>query len=208
MKIKNLVKQIYSAQFVDSVYSLNTNILPPKAMVFNAFEYCSDPVKVIIIGQDPYHTLGLAHGLAFSVPDHISLPPSLKNIFKEVHQDLGIPLKTTGNLTAWAAQGVLLLNTILTVEAGKPLSHSKLGWEEKTKLLLKELATESNNLVFLCWGNYAKKFAEKIPQKNHLFLYAAHPSPLSANQGNWFGCKHFSKANQFLIDQGKSPINW
>lgn len=173
---------------------------PPKNEIFNAFNCCSvDKVKVVLIGQDPYHGPGQANGLAFSVNDGVPFPPSLINIFKELETDLAIPIPISGNLERWAKQGVLLLNATLTVEANRAGSHQKLGWEAFTDATIKAISNQKSNLVFLLWGGFAKKKAHLIAKdKNHLVLTTGHPSPLSANRGYWFGNRHFSKTNVFL----------
>src|SRR5665213_2500044 len=166
-----------------------------------------DKVKVVIIGQDPYHGENQAHGLCFSVQPGVQIPPSLQNIFKEMKSDLGIAPPKHGNLSAWAAQGVLLLNATLTVEAGKAGSHQKKGWEQFTDAVIDHLNRERSGLVFVLWGSYAQKKGEFIDRKKHLVLAGPHPSPLSAHRG-FFGCRHFSKINDYLRAQGKTPINW
>lgn len=193
--------------FVRSEYQ-KTKIYPPPKQIFSAFDHCSfDQVKVVIIGQDPYHGTGQANGLCFSVADHIAIPPSLQNIYKEIHDDLGLPIPNTGNLEHWADQGVLLLNATLTVRAGQAGSHQGKGWEEFTDAVIRKLSEEKAGLVFLLWGNYAKRKGEVIDRKKHHVLTAAHPSPFSAYSG-FFGCKHFSKTNQLLEQAGVTPIQW
>ncbi len=183
-------------------------IYPPGKFIFNAFNLTPFPkVKVVIIGQDPYHGKGQAHGLCFSVPDGVPIPPSLQNIYKELHNDLGIPIPHTGNLTPWAKQGVLLLNAILTVRAGQPGSHRGKGWELFTDAVIRKLNDKKENLVFLLWGKFAQEKGEKIDTSKHLVLKAPHPSPFSANRG-FFGCRHFSKTNRYLQENGIMPINW
>lgn len=183
-------------------------IFPPKEKVFNAFEKCSfENLKVVIIGQDPYHGIGQANGLAFSVSDGIKIPPSLRNIFKEINSDLGIPIPINGDLSTWAEKGVLLLNAVLTVEEGKPGSHQNKGWERFTDEIIKMISDEKSGIVFLLWGNYAKSKSDIIDEKKHLILTAAHPSPLSAYNG-FFQCKHFSKTNKYLTIMEKTPIDW
>jgi uracil-DNA glycosylase len=182
-------------------------ILPPSYLVYNAFELTNfDNVKVIIIGQDPYHQKGVANGLSFSVNSKDKLPKSLINIFKELKSDLGVT-NTNGDLRSWAKQGVFLLNTILTVEEGRALSHRNLGWEKFTKTIIEELNKDIKPKVFLLWGNQAKKFEQLITNKNHLIITSAHPSPLSAYNG-FFGSKPFSKINKFLAKNSISGINW
>lgn len=193
--------------FVKSEYALHT-VYPPGKLVFNAFEQCPfDKVKVVIIGQDPYHGPGQAHGLCFSVNDGIPFPPSLRNIFKEIHADTGAPIPTSGNLERWARQGVLLLNATLTVRAHEAGSHQKKGWEKFTDKAIHVVAEGLENVVFILWGSYAISKAEFIDGQKHLILKSVHPSPLSASRG-FFGNKQFSTANQYLIEHGKEPIQW
>lgn len=181
---------------------------PPGKLIFNAFNLCPfDRVKVVIIGQDPYHGPGQAHGLCFSVNDGIPFPPSLQNIFKEIQADLGKDIPTSGNLTRWAEQGVLLLNATLTVRAHQAASHQRHGWEEFTDAVIRKLSQERDHLVFILWGSYAQKKGAVIDRERHLVLTSAHPSPLSAYHG-FFGNKHFSLANAYLEQYGKTPINW
>lgn len=185
----------------------NKTIYPPGNKIFSAFDHTSfDNVKVVLLGQDPYHGTGQAHGLSFSVPDGITPPPSLKNIFKELNTDLGIPIPKKGNLEKWADQGVLLLNATLTVQANNPGSHQKKGWEQFTDAVIKTISEKKKGVVFLLWGNFAKKKAELIDTTKHFVLTAAHPSPLAG--GAFFGCKHFSKTNELLKQQAKTPIDW
>ena len=185
-----------------------TTIYPPGKLIFNAFNLCPfDKVKVVIIGQDPYHGPGQAHGLCFSVNDGIALPPSLQNIFKEIHDDLGTPVPATGNLTRWAEQGVLLLNATLTVRAHSAGSHQRKGWEEFTDAVIRKLAEEREHLVFILWGSYAQKKGAFIDRNKHLVLTSVHPSPLSAYHG-FFGNHHFSRANAYLQEHGEQPIAW
>lgn len=194
--------------FVRSEYSQYT-CFPPGKLIFNAFNLCPfDKVKVVIIGQDPYHEYGQAHGLSFSVNDGIPFPPSLVNIFKEIEADLGIPVPASGNLTRWAEQGVLLLNATLTVRAHQAASHQHRGWEEFTDAAIKALNAERNNLVFILWGGYARSKASLIDASKHLILQSVHPSPLSANRGGWFGNHHFSRCNDYLAKHGIEPIKW
>lgn len=185
-------------------------VFPPSRLIFNAFDSCPfDKVKVVIIGQDPYHDVGQAHGLCFSVPEKIAVPPSLVNIYKEIESDLGRPSLCApfGDLSSWAAQGVLLLNATLTVEAHKAGSHQNKGWEVFTDAVIKALADKRKNIVYMLWGSYAQRKAFFVPTKNNLILKAVHPSPLSAYRG-FFGCKHFSQANAYLIQNGMTPIQW
>lgn len=182
-------------------------IYPPGPQIFKAFELTPvDDVKVVILGQDPYHGPGQAMGLSFSVPDGIATPPSLRNIFKEVESDLGIEMSGSPNLENWARQGVLLLNAILTVRAGAPASHSAIGWQQFTDSVIKYLSDNRQGIVFMLWGAFARSKAELIDHDRHLVLEAAHPSPLA--RGAFFGCRHFSRANEYLLSQGKEPIDW
>lgn len=185
------------------------HVICPKGQdIFNAFNLTSfNNVKVVILGQDPYHGEGQAHGLAFSVPNHIKQPPSLKNIFKELSQDINIPIPRTGNLTFWAKQGVLLLNSILTVRLKVAGSHQKKGWEIFTDTVIHKLSKERTGIVFMLWGKYAQEKAKIIDNNKHLILTAPHPSPFSAYTG-FFGCNHFSKTNNFLKENGKNEIDW
>ena len=178
-------------------------------VLFNAFEYCPfDRVKVILLGQDPYHGMGQAQGLSFSVPKNIKHPPSLINIFKEIENDLGNPYPKSGNLERWAKQGILLLNATLTVREGEAGSHQKKGWETFTNAIIKKLSEEKEGLIFLLWGGFAKQKAKYINAQKHLILTSGHPSPLSANRGFWFGNKHFSKSNAYLKGRGETTIDW
>lgn len=182
-------------------------IYPPGPQIFKAFELTPvDDVKVVILGQDPYHGPGQAMGLSFSVPDGIAAPPSLRNIFKEVESDLGVQMSGRPNLENWARQGVLLLNAILTVRAGEPASHSAIGWQQFTDSVIKYLSDNRQGIVFMLWGAFARSKAELIDHNRHLVLEAAHPSPLA--RGAFFGCRHFSRANGYLSSQGKEPIDW
>lgn len=194
--------------FVDKSYR-NATCYPAKEDIFKALQQtCFNELRVVIIGQDPYHDKGQANGLSFSVKDTVAHPPSLKNIFKELESDLGIAIPKSGNLERWATQGVLLLNATLTVAAHKPASHQKKGWETFTDAIISEISTHKNGVVFLLWGGFAKKKAKKIDVSKHHILSSGHPSPLSANRGYWFGNKHFSLTNEYLVSQGKTPINW
>ena len=189
-------------------YKKGIVVYPPGKQIFNAFNLTPfNNVKVVILGQDPYHGSGQAHGLSFSVPTGVTPPPSLLNIFKEIHSDLGITPPTTGNLESWAKQGVLLLNAILTVRANSAASHRKLGWETFTDAVIKTISDKKEGVVFILWGNFAKEKQSLIDPKKHLILTSAHPSPFSAYSG-FFGSKHFSKANTYLKEHGKTPINW
>jgi len=183
-------------------------IYPPGPLIFNAFNTTPfDQVKVVILGQDPYHGHGQAHGLSFSVPDGVKPPPSLNNIFKEIQSDIGSSFSGTGNLTPWAKQGVFLLNAMLTVRAKTPASHQKIGWQQFTDTVIQTLSEKRENLVFLLWGKFAQSKGELIDSHKHLILTAPHPSPYSASYG-FFGCKHFSQANAYLEQQGQAPIDW
>lgn len=182
---------------------------PERSDIFNALNCCPpEKVKVVIIGQDPYHGPGQAHGLSFSVNDGVVFPPSLQNIFKEINSDLGTLFPPTGNLRRWAEQGVLLLNATLTVRAASPGSHQKMGWEIFTDAVIRILSEQQDGIVFMLWGGYARSKAKLIDSSKHLILEAGHPSPLSANRGLWFGNRHFSKANEYLVRHGKSSVNW
>ena len=194
-------------KFVKDEYHSNT-IYPPGNEIFRAFD-CADfnEVKVVIIGQDPYHGQGQANGLCFSVRDGVTMPPSLKNIFKEIQSDLGKPFPTNGELERWARQGVLLLNATLTVMASSPGSHQNKGWETFTDAVIKQVSDQKNNIVFLLWGAYAQKKGEIIDRTKHLVLMSPHPSPFSADRG-FFGCKHFSKTNEYLKIHGLKEIEW
>lgn len=183
-------------------------VFPPPQLIFNAFNLTPfDKVKVVILGQDPYHNIGQAHGLAFSVPNNIQKPPSLQNIFKELNNDLGLTIPTNGNLEKWAKEGVLLLNASLTVRAHNAASHAKIGWQQFTDAAIKALSEQRNNIVFILWGNYAIAKENLIDHNKHLILKTVHPSPLSASRG-FFGCRHFSKTNEYLIKNGITPIDW
>ena len=183
-------------------------IYPPGPLIFNAFDKTPfDNVKVVLLGQDPYHGKGQAMGLSFSVPDGVKPPPSLENIFKELHSDIGMSIPQTGNLTKWAEQGVFLLNAILTVRAKEPASHQKIGWQQFTDRVIQILSDEKEGVVFLLWGKFAQEKQVLIDATKHHILKAAHPSPYSADKG-FFGCRHFSKANQLLAKEGKDPIDW
>ncbi|MBO5553395.1 MAG: uracil-DNA glycosylase [Paludibacteraceae bacterium] len=181
---------------------------PPAGLIFNAFDSCPfDRVKVVIIGQDPYHDVGQAHGLCFSVNDGVAIPPSLQNIYKEIHRDLGTPIPASGNLQRWAEQGVLLLNATLTVEAHKPGSHQGKGWEELTDAAIEALNRKREHIVFMLWGSYAQRKGKFIDRGRHLVLQTSHPSPLSVYRG-FDGCGHFSAANRYLVKNGIQPIEW
>ena len=195
--------------FLEEEYS-NKDIFPSKELIFNAFNLCSlHDIKVVILGQDPYHGEGQANGLAFSVPDSVALPPSLKNIFKEINMEFDrIMQPSSGNLESWAKQGVLLINATLTVEAHKAGSHQKRGWEVFTDSVIETISAKTKGVVFLLWGGFAQKKEKLIDESKHLILKSVHPSPLSANRGGWFGCNHFIKVNEYLRAQNKSQIYW
>jgi uracil-DNA glycosylase len=194
---------------IDEEYESNI-CFPPAALIFAAFDYSSfDDLKVVIIGQDPYHGEREANGLCFSVNDGIKIPPSLRNIFRELNDDLGtIFFPTSGNLECWAKQGVLLLNASLSVRKDNPNSHKHLKWNLFTDAVIQKISDEKENVVFLLWGSFAQKKGSKIDRNQHLVLESGHPSPMSANQGKWFGNRHFSKTNFYLQEKGKSPIEW
>lgn len=194
--------------FVREEYAGTTPIYPPAKLIFNAFDHCPfNEVKVVILGQDPYHGVGQANGLCFSVNKGVTFPPSLMNIFKEIQSDLGTPIPQDGDLTRWSDQGVLLLNATLTVRASQAGSHQKRGWEEFTDAAIRELAERRENIVFILWGSYAQKKGAFIDRNRHLVLTSPHPSPLSAYQG-FFGNHHFSRANRYLAEHGKKEIIW
>ncbi|WP_341225591.1 uracil-DNA glycosylase [uncultured Arcticibacterium sp.] len=195
-------------QFVRQEYA-QTRCYPPAKLIFNAFDSCPfDDVKVVILGQDPYHGPNQAHGLCFSVNDGVPLPPSLKNIFKELKDDIGKEIPDSGSLQAWANQGVLLLNATLSVRANQAGSHQKKGWENFTDAVIDHINKEKEGVVFMLWGNYAQNKGKLIDQTKHLVLKARHPSPLAANFGGWFGQKHFSQCNTYLKNLDKQPIVW
>jgi uracil-DNA glycosylase len=195
-------------EFVDDEYA-NNLCFPPEEQIFEAFNQCEfENVKVVIIGQDPYHGEGQAHGLCFSVNEGINHPPSLKNIFKEMGTDLGIDYPKNGNLLKWANQGVLLLNATLTVRAHNAGSHQKKGWEKFTDAVISLISEKKENVIFLLWGGYAKKKGLKVDKTKHTVLLSGHPSPLSANRGFWFGNKHFSNVNEMLLNLGLEKIEW
>ena len=219
VKMEDSWKQILGSEFSKTYFqqivtflkverAQNKVIYPPGQLIFNAFNTTPfHKVKVVILGQDPYHGPGQAHGLSFSVPAGIKPPPSLINIFKELRSDVGMHIPSTGNLTGWANQGVLLLNAVLTVRAGEPASHAMLGWTEFTNTVIQKLSNERTGIVFLLWGKYAQEKQALIDETKHFVLKAAHPSPFSADKG-FFGCRHFSKTNELLAKQGFEPINW
>jgi uracil-DNA glycosylase len=194
--------------FIKTEKAAGKIIYPPGSLMFNAFDKTPfDKVKVVLLGQDPYHNSGQANGLSFSVPPGITKPPSLINIFKELQSDLGIPPSADGNLEKWAIQGVLLLNASLTVRQNEPGSHSKIGWIEFTDAVIKKISEEKKGVIFLLWGRFAQDKQVLIDETKHHVLKAAHPSPFSADKG-FFGCKHFSKTNEFLMQEGLQPIDW
>lgn len=198
---KALVEQLHTEK------ASGVTIYPPGGLIFKAFDLTPvDKVRVVILGQDPYHGPGQAMGLSFSVPRGIPAPPSLKNIFKEIESDLGIRMSGSPDLTPWAQQGVLLLNTALTVRAGVAASHSRIGWQEFTDAVIRYLSDNCNGIIFLLWGNFARGKKALIDTSRHYVLEAAHPSPLAG--GAFFGCRHFSKTNQLLTSMGRAPINW
>ena len=199
---ENLTRSVRQEYTVGTCY-------PPGKLIFNAFNLCPfEQVKVVIIGQDPYHEPGQAHGLSFSVQDGVQFPPSLQNIFKEIQADLGTPIPNSGNLTRWAEQGVLLLNATLTVRAHQANSHSSLGWQTFTDAAIRALATEREHLVYMLWGGYSRSKACMIDKTKNLVLESVHPSPLSANRGGWFGQHQFSRCNEYLKQNGITPIQW
>jgi uracil-DNA glycosylase len=199
---------LHIVHFLKAEKNSGRKIYPPGSQIFNAFEMSPfDKTKVILLGQDPYHGEGQAHGLSFSVPDGVRPPPSLLNIFKELKEDIGMPFPNTGNLTPWARQGVLLLNAYLTVEAQKPMSHAQIGWGEFTNTVIKTASDKKQNLVFILWGKFAQEKLSLIDETKHLVLKAAHPSPFSADKG-FFGCRHFSKTNNYLAKNGIDPVDW
>lgn len=219
VKIDNSWREHIGAEFEKPYFSALTDFVrheyttttcyPPGSLIFNAFNLCPfDRVKVVIIGQDPYHEPGQAQGLSFSVPKGVPFPQSLQNIFKEIQLDLGKPMPPTGDLTRWAEQGVLLLNATLTVRAHQAASHQRHGWEQFTDAAIRALNAERENLVFILWGGYARSKAQLIDRSRHLVLESVHPSPLSANRGGWFGNHHFSQCNAYLREHGEQEIDW
>lgn len=212
--LKILENEMGKKYFQDLVYFVKNQYVdkicyPPSDLIFSAFNHCSlDNIKVVIIGQDPYHGPNQANGLCFSVDSKLKNPPSLINIFKEISNNLNCEIRKNGNLLDWSKQGVLLLNSVLTVEKGFPGSHSGKGWEIFTDYILKLISTNKKNVVFMLWGGYAKKKENLITKKNNLILKAGHPSPLSANRGHWFGNKHFIKCNDYLVQKGLESIKW
>lgn len=211
---KNLLQEEFNkpyfeelTRFVKSEYSAG-QVFPAGRNIFRAFDKCPfDKLKVVIIGQDPYHGVGQANGLCFSVDDGVQYPPSLQNIFKEIHDDIGSPIPSNGNLDRWAEQGVLLLNAVLTVRAHQAASHAGRGWEQFTDAVVRTIAQRKEGVVYMLWGNYAQRKGQIADPERNLILKSVHPSPLSVYRG-FFGCKHFSKANDYLIQQGKEPIVW
>lgn len=211
---KNLLQEEFNkpyfeelTRFVKSEYSAG-QVFPAGRNIFRAFDKCPfDRLKVVIIGQDPYHGVGQANGLCFSVDDGVQYPPSLQNIFKEIHDDIGSPIPSSGNLDRWAEQGVLLLNAVLTVRAHQAASHAGRGWEQFTDAVVRTIAQRKEGVVYMLWGNYAQRKGQIADPERNLILKSVHPSPLSVYRG-FFGCKHFSKANDYLILQGKEPIVW
>ena len=210
MALKEVFEQPYFtklATFLRQEKAAKKIVYPPGPLIFNAFNTTPfDQVKVVILGQDPYHNPKEAMGLSFSVPKGVKIPPSLRNIYKELNTDLGIPVPNHGDLTKWAEQGVFLLNAMLTVEKNKPRSHQKIGWQDFTNAVIQTLSQQREGLVFMLWGGFAKKKAELINQEQHKILQAAHPSPLAG--GAYFGSKHFSQANEYLESRGEQPIDW
>ena len=201
-KFKNLVS------FVNNEYR-NYTCYPEESLIFQALNCCSfHNVKVVILGQDPYHNPNQANGLSFSVAENRIIPPSLLNIFREIENNFNIKHSKNGDLNRWVEQGVLLLNSTLTVRKNKPGSHQNRGWEKFTDKIIKIISLNKNNVVFLLWGNYAKRKSKLIDNRRHLILMSGHPSPISANRGLWFGNNHFSKTNNFLVEHGMNPINW
>jgi uracil-DNA glycosylase len=212
---KNILKDEFEKPYFESLISFvksqykNYSCYPKGSDIFKAFEFCPlDQTKVVIIGQDPYHGPGQAHGLSFSVPKGIPIPPSLLNIYRELKEDLNLEMPSHGNLENWARQGVLLLNATLTVRAHEAGSHQNKGWEIFTDEVIKSLSAEKTGIVFLLWGGFAKKKAKLIDASKHHILTSGHPSPLSANRGYWFGNKHFSQTNHLLKEQNKRPVEW
>ena len=197
-----------AVSFLKAEKALHKTIFPPGSLIFNAFNTTPfDKVKVVLLGQDPYHGKGQAHGLSFSVPRGVRPPPSLVNIFKELESDTGVPIPDHGDLTKWARQGMLLLNSCLTVRENEPLSHSKIGWIPFTDSVISKISSLKEHVVFLLWGKYAQEKQSLIDRNKHLVLRAAHPSPFSAFNG-FFGCRHFSQTNEYLVKHGIDPIDW
>lgn len=219
VKIHDSWKKVLKAEFTKDYFlqivnflrtekMANKTIYPPGSLIFNAFNTTPfDNVKVVILGQDPYHGPGQAHGLCFSVQTGVTPPPSLVNIYKEMQTDLGLPIPTHGNLSKWAENGVLLLNASLTVRANEPMSHARIGWASFTDGVIKKVSEQKEHVVFILWGKFAQEKQALIDETKHLVLKAAHPSPLSAHNGFW-GCKHFSKTNEYLVKNGIDPVDW
>lgn len=210
-ELKSVFEESFFHALVENVkYEYSNNICYPHGkFIFKAFDDCPfDKIKVVIIGQDPYHGIGQANGLCFSVKDKIQHPPSLVNIFKEIEKDLNIPYPISGDLTRWSKQGVLLLNSVLTVKANSAGSHKNIGWQKFTDTVINTVSKKKSNIVFLLWGGYAKEKSKLIDQKKHLILKSVHPSPLSANRGGWFGNKHFSTCNHYLYKKDIKQIDW
>ena len=209
--LKDEFKKPYFKQITEHIKTekeQGKTIYPPGPLIFNAFEQTPfSQVKVVLLGQDPYHGARQAMGLSFSVPEGVTKPPSLVNIFKELHDDVGVPIPKSGNLSKWAQQGVLLLNASLTVRAGEANSHSKIGWHQFTNEVIKKVSEEKDHVVFLLWGRFAQDKMELIDTKKHHILKAAHPSPFAAEKG-FFGCRHFSKTNDYLMKHQIDPIDW
>jgi uracil-DNA glycosylase len=211
---KTVLQELFEQPFFDNLVAFIKEekaegkiIYPPGSLIFNAFNQTPfEQVKVVILGQDPYHNPGEAMGLCFSVPRGVRIPPSLQNIYKELNADLGMPIPSHGDLTRWTEKGVFLLNAMLTVEQNKAGSHQYIGWQDFTDGVIRTLSRKREGLVFMLWGNFARKKAALIDRSRHMVLEAAHPSPLA--QGAFFGCRHFSKANEYLISKGKEPIDW
>ena len=212
---KEVLQQEFSKSYFENIVAFlktekvqGKTIYPPGSLIFNAFQKTPfNKLKVLLLGQDPYHGKGQAMGLSFSVPKGVRPPPSLINIFKELHDDVGVPIPSTGDLTPWAEQGVMLLNAALTVRAGEANSHAKLGWHQFTDAVIQKVSDEKEGIIFLLWGAFAHQKQELIDQTKHHVLKAAHPSPYSADKG-FFGCRHFSSTNKFLVDQKLDPIDW
>jgi len=219
VKIESSWKEVLKSEFSKPYFlqiaahlktekATGATIYPPGQLIFNAFDKTPfEQVKVVLLGQDPYHGPGQAMGLSFSVPDGVTPPPSLVNIYKELHKDIGMPIPKKGDLTKWAEQGVLLLNAVLTVRANEPASHSKIGWMDFTDAVIRKISEEKTGVVFLLWGRFAQEKQVLIDATKHFVLKAAHPSPFSADKG-FFGCKHFSRTNELLMKEGLSPIDW
>ena len=209
--LKSEFEKPYFAKLTENVRNEYKNGLcfPPAKLVFNAFNLCPfNKVKVVILGQDPYHEIGQAMGLSFSVPDGVMLPPSLQNIYKEIHSDLGKPIPTSGDLTRWAKQGVLLLNATLTVRAHEANSHQTLGWQNFTDAAIEIINTHREHIVFMLWGGFARSKKRLIDTNRHCIIESVHPSPLSANRGGWFGQHQFSRCNAYLKQYGLGEIDW